>query len=200
MRGWAMGLVVCVLGAGPASPDEEEGFVSLFDPERLAEWSQCGPGGFKVEGGVATGSGGMGLWTYRKKTYANFTLRGEFRQEEKSDSGIFVRFPDPGNDPWIAVKQGHEVEIGDATKPSFKSTGSIYAFHGPTELPLNPTGSWNAYEITCSGKRYQVSLNGKPVTDYLDAAGRPLRGYVGIQNYPYPGAVHHRKVRIKELP
>ena len=197
MRGPAMGLVLCALGAGP---DDEEGFVSLFDPDRLSEWVQCGPGAFKVEGGVATGSGGMGLWYYRKKTYANFTLSGEFRQEGKSDSGVFVRFPDPGNDPWIAVKQGHEVEIGDQTKPSFKSTGSIYAFHGPTELPLNPVGSWNRYEITCSGKRYQVSLNGKPVLDYTDAAGRPLSGYVGIQNYPYPGAVHHRDVRIKELP
>ena len=192
-------LGLAVLWTAPSGGDGEEGFISLFDKEHLSDWVQCGPGSFKVEDGVATGSGGMGLWYYRKKTYANFTLRGEFQQEERSDSGIFIRFPDPGNDPWVAVKQGHEVEIGDP-KPSAKSTGSIYAFQGPTELPLKPVGSWNDYEITCTAKRYQIRLNGKLINDYTDAAGRPLSGYVGIQNFPYPGAVRHRNVKIKELP
>ena len=189
----AMLVALSFLGTG------EDGFVSLFDQAHLSDWVQCGPGSFKVEGGVATGVGGMGLWYYKKKTFADFTLRGEFQQEERSDSGIFLRFPDPGNDPWVAVKQGHEVEIG-TPKPSNKSTGSIYAFQGPTELPLKPVGTWNEYEITCTAKRYQIRLNGTLINDYTDEAGRPLRGYVGIQNFPYPGAVRHRNVRIKELP
>ena len=187
------------LGSAFPGGEGEEGFVSLFDKAHLSDWAQCGPGSFKVEGGIATGVGGMGLWYYKKKTFTNFTLRGEFQQEERSDSGIFIRFPDPGNDPWVAVKQGHEVEIGDP-KPSTKSTGSIYAFQGPTELPLKPVGTWNEYEITCTEKRYQIRLNGTLINDYTDAAGRPLSGHVGIQNFPYPGAVRHRNVRIKELP
>ena len=92
-----------------------------------------------------------------------------------------------------------EVEIGDP-KPSPKSTASIYSFHGPTELPLKPHGEWNAYSIVCTGKRYRVHVNGKLVTDWNDTADRPLKGYVGIQNFPWPGAVRHRNVRIKELP
>lgn len=194
-------LLLAVLGLGAARGDEEEGFLPLFDRDHLPDWTQCGPGSFKIEEGVATGTGGMGLWYYRKKMFANFEWRGDFLQEKgpKSDSGIFVRFPDPGNDPWIAVKQGHEIEIGDP-KPSPKSTGSIYTFHGPTELPLKPLGEWNSYGITCTGKRYQVHLNGKLITDYTDTADRPLKGYVGIQNFPWPGAVRHRNVRIKELP
>src|SRR5262245_45235552 len=195
-------VVAAVLAAGSGRSDEEEGFARLFDRDHLPDWVQCGPGSFKVEDGVATGAGGMGLWYYKKKQFGDFELRGEFLQEKgpKSDSGIFVRFPDPGNDPWIAVKQGHEIEIGDGSKPSAKSTASIYSFHGPTELPLKPLGEWNAYGITCVGKRYQVHLNGKLVTDFNDNADRPLKGYVGIQNFPWPGAVRHRNVRIKELP
>jgi hypothetical protein len=195
-------ILAAVLGLGAARGDDEEGFIRLFDREHLPDWTQCGPGSFKVEDGVATGSGGMGLWVYRKKMFANFEWRGEFLQEKgpKSDSGIFVRFPDPGNDPWIAVKQGHEIEIGDP-KPSNKGTGSIYSFSGPTEeLPIKPPGEWNAYAITCTGKRYQVRLNGKLITDWNDTADRSLKGYVGIQNFPWPGAVRHRNVRIKELP
>lgn len=196
--GW---ILMAALGIRAARGDEEEGFIRLFDRDHLPDWAQCGPGRFKIEDGVATGVGGMGLWYYRKTKFGNFEWRGEFLQEKgaKSDSGIFVRFPDPGNDPWIAVKEGHEIEIGEP-KPSPKSTGSIYAFHGPTELPLKPLGEWNAYGITCTGKRYQVHLNGKLITDWTDTADRPLKGYVGIQNFPWPGAVRHRNVRIKEFP
>jgi hypothetical protein len=194
-------VLLAVLGIASAQDDKEEGFVSLFDKERLPDWVQCGPGSFKVENGVATGVGGMGLWYYKKKMYADFEWRGEWLQEAtgKSDSGIFIRFPDPANDPWIAVKQGHEMEIGHPV-PSAKSTGSFYTFQGPTELPLKPLGEWNQYAIICTGKRYQVRLNGKLINDYTDTADRPLKGYVGIQNFPWPGAVRHRNVRIKELP
>ncbi len=176
----------------------ETGFIRLLDEEHLAGWAQCGPGSFNVEKGIATGVGGMGLWWYRKQPFGDFVLRGEFLQEEGADSGVFLRFPDPGNDPWIAVKQGHEVEIGDP-KPDKGSTGSIYSFQAPRECPLRPSGEWNEYEISCTGKRYQVKLNGKLINDYIDTAGRPLRGYIGLQNYPYEKQVRHRNLRIREL-
>jgi hypothetical protein len=178
--------------------DSEDGFVSLFDAEQLPHWRQCGPGMFEVEGGVATGEGGMGLWWYTRRRFGDFTLRGEFLQEAESDSGIFVRFPDPGGDPWIAVKQGHEVEIGE-NKISKDGTASIYAFQAPAALPLRPLGEWNEYEITCVGRRYRVRLNGEPIVDYDDSAGRPLSGFIGIQNYPYAGKVKHRRVRVREV-
>lgn len=178
--------------------EDELGFEALFDPDRLQDWAQCGPGAFRVDEGVATGLGGMGLWWYRGKQYGDFILRGEFLQERESDSGIFLRFPAPGHDPWNAVVQGHEVEIGEP-HPSRDSTGAIYPFQGPTELPLRPDGEWNDYEIRCVGKRYRVTLNGKLINDYEDSAGRPLRGYIGLQNYPYPGKVRHRNLRIKEI-
>ncbi len=176
----------------------ETGFAPLLDDEHLAGWAQCGPGSFKVEKGVATGVGGMGLWWYRKKTFGDFILRGEFLQEDGADSGVFLRFPDPANDPWIAVKQGHEFEIGDP-KPAKGSTGSIYNFQAPSECPLKPAGEWNEYEIACTGKRYQVTLNGKLINDFTDAAGRPLSGHIGLQNYPYEKQVKHRNLRIKEV-
>jgi len=182
--------------AAAESPDD--GFVSLLDAEHRGGWAQCGPGKFSVENGVATGEGGMGLWWYKKRSFGDFILRGEFLQEPNSDSGIFLRFPDPGNDPWIAVKQGHELEIGE-NKISKEGTGSIYPFQGPTDLPLRPLGEWNAYEITCAGTRYQVVLNGTLINDYADREGRPLSGFIGLQNYPYRGAVKHRNLRIREM-
>ncbi len=112
----------------------EAGFVSLFSADALKKWRQCGPGRFDMTNGVATGVSGMGLWWYTGRQYTNFVLHGEFVQEEQiADSGVFLRFPDPGNDPWNAVRQGHEMEIGDPDPkdPTWR-TGSIYPFQAST--------------------------------------------------------------------
>lgn len=185
---------------------DESGFTPLFDPAQLKDWVQCGPGSFEMKDGVATGVGGMGLWWYKARTYKNFVLRGEYLQESggMSDSGVFVRFPDPGNNPIVAVQQGHEMEIGESG-PVKNGTGSIYPFQSPTWVPVKPNGEWNAYEITCVGKTYDVRLNGHLVNRYIDDQQRPLEGHVGLQNYPgtkapYTKTVLHRNVRIKELP
>ena len=189
---------------GPGGDDS--GFTPLLDEAHLKDWVQCGPGRFDVKDGVATGEGGMGLWWYKARMFKDFVLRGEYLQEKggMSDSGIFVRFPDPGSNPMVAVKQGHEMEIGESA-PAKNATGSIYPFQSPAWAPLKPHGEWNSYEITCIGRTYDIRLNGHLVNRFVDDQQRPLEGYVGLQNYPYTKApydrtVRHRNVRIKELP
>jgi hypothetical protein len=144
----------------------------------------------------------MGLSWFTNRTYTNFVLRGEWLQEgAESDSGIFLRFPNPGNDPWVAVRQGHEVEIGETSpaKPQ-EATGSIYPFHAPSNVTIEPFGKWNRYEITCVGRNYAVTLNDRLVNTWTDDKGRHFSGYIGLQNYPYRAAVRHRNLRIKDLP
>jgi hypothetical protein len=186
----------------PIEPQDEAGFTPLFGKSPTDGWAQCGPGNFTLADGVATGQGGMGLWWYTNRTYTNFVLRGEWRQMgENSDSGVFVRFPNPQNDPWIAVKQGHEFEIGD-NKPKEgpeHGTGAFYPFHGPAKAPVKAFGEWNSYELTCVRNNYALRINGELVNTWTDDKGRPLSGYIGLQNYPYKEAVQHRNVRIKEL-
>jgi len=116
--------------AGHSPAADEKDFQPLFSPLALRHWRQCGPGYFTVTNGIATGEGGMGLWRYSARQFTNFVLRGEFIQEQEiADSGVFVRFPDPKDDPWNAVHQGHEMEIGDPNPkdPTWR-TGSIYPF------------------------------------------------------------------------
>jgi hypothetical protein len=183
----------------PCEPQDDEGFVSLLDQK---SWAQCGPGKFELKDGVATGQGGMGLWWYTNRTYTNFILRGEWRQMgENSDSGIFFRFPNPANDPWIAVRQGHEFEIGDnhPKEGPAHGTGAFYPFHGPATLPVKSFGEWNSYELTCVRNNYALRINGTLVNTWTDDQNRPLSGYIGLQNYPYQEAVQHRNLRVKDL-
>src|SRR6266704_576522 len=136
--------------------DERDGFKYLFSDEALKQWRQCGPGRFIVSNGVATGEGGMGLWWYSGRQFTNFVLRGEFVQEQEiADSGVFLRFPDPKTDPWNAVHQGHEIEIGDPNPKDLTwRTGSVYPFKASTKANTKSPDQWNEYEITCLAQNY----------------------------------------------
>jgi hypothetical protein len=197
---------------GPASPTgrtathggtvSSQGFVPLFSDDTLKQWRQCGPGRFIVTNGVATGEGGMGLWWYAGRQFTNFVLRGEFVQEQAiADSGVFLRFPDPGQDPWVAVKKGHEMEIGDPnpTDPTWR-TGSIYPFAASVKANTKPVGQWNTFEITCNGQEYTVRINGEVVTRWTDSKARTSHGFIGLQNYNDKKTVRYRNLRIQELP
>lgn len=186
----------------PTHQDEESGFVPLLGKTPQDGWAQCGPGRFTLKDGVATAEGGMGLWWMTNRTYTNFVLRGEWVQEQDiADSGVFVRFPNPGNDPWVAVHRGHEMEIGDP-KPENPTwtTGSIYPFQAPVAAPVKPYGQWNQYELTCVGHNYSVRINGQLVNTWTDRKQRSAAGYVGLQNYNDGKVVRHRNLRIKDLP
>ena len=190
------------LGEAISPAADENGFVPLLTEAALGAWKQCGPGSFAVKEGVASGKGGMGLWWYSAKRFKNFILRGEFRQSGQiADSGVFFRFPDPGDDPWSAVKRGHEVEIGDPNpeKPTWR-TGSIYPFKASARANTRAPGEWNEYEIVAMGHDYSVRINGALVTTWSDRDRRSLEGFIGLQNYNDGMTVSHRNLRVKELP
>ena len=73
--------------------------------------------------------GGLGLLWFNARTYDNFVLRLQFKTADDTDnSGVFVRFPNPGTDPNVAINQGHEIQIreGVAGDGEDQKTGSIY--------------------------------------------------------------------------
>jgi hypothetical protein len=185
-----------------SNADHSQGVIALLADEALQQWRQCGPGRFVVTNGVATGEGGMGLWWYAERQFTNFVLRGEFLQEQDiADSGVFLRFPDPGQDPWVAVNKGHEMEIGDpAPKDPTWRTGSIYPFAASDKANTKPVGQWNTFEITCDGQDYTVRINDEVVTRWTDPKARTSHGFIGLQNYNDKKTVRHRNLRIQELP
>ena len=195
------GLPLELLGYALSPVATEEGFIPLLTGEALKDWKQAGAGKFSHVDGVAEGPGGMGLWWYSGRAFTNFVLRGEFLQEQEiADSGVFIRFPDPGNDPWSAVRQGHEMEIGDPhpENPTWR-TGSIYPFHASVKANTKPAGQWNTYELVARGHDYSVRINGEMVNTWTDTTQRSLSGFIGLQNYDDKKTVRHRSLRVKEL-
>jgi len=184
------------------SSSVEAGFTSLFDGATLDGWVQAGPGGFTVVDGMLQSFGGMGLLWYNQKQFKDFILKADWKELHFSDnSGVFVRFPDPGNDPWVAVNNGYEIQIDNVGAPDgnpLYKTGAVFNFQAPTTVASNPVGEWNSYEIHVVGQNYTVILNGQQVvTDFVGS--RSTTGYVGLQNHDDTSTVSFRNVRIMEL-
>ena len=180
----------------------ETGYTALYNGSTTG-WSQAGPGSFSNSDATLSSVGGMGLLWYNAKQFTSYSLKADWRLTGDSNSGIFVGFPNPGNDPWVAVNQGYEVQI-DATDAPDRTTGSIYTFKSADlaarDAALNPPGQWNTYELLVEGQRIRVHLNGTLINDFTNTdPARNLDGYIGIQNHGDGDQAAFRNIRIKEL-
>ena len=179
----------------------------LFDgtQDSLDQWRMAGPGHFELsEDCSAVTVGGMGLLWFPEE-FGDYRLRLDWQMAGDDNSGVFVGFPDPGDDPWVAVNEGYEIQI-DATDAADRTTGAIYTFQGADgaarDEALQPPGEWNTFEIVVQGPTIEVHLNGVLVNDFesTDPARDVATGHIGLQNHGDADDVKFRHVRIRELP
>jgi type 1 glutamine amidotransferase len=202
-RGELLGGIRYAAKRAQADCRPETGYTALYNGATTG-WSQAGPGGFTNSDATLSSTGGLGLFWYSAKQYGtSYSLKADFRITGDSNSGVYVGFPNPGNDPNIAINQGYEIQI-DATDTPDHTTGAIYNFQSANiaarDAALNPPGAWNTYEILVEGQRIRVYLNGSLINDFTNTdPARNLDGYVGIQNHGSGDQVSFRNVRIKEL-
>lgn len=202
-----LGGIRYAIGAARADCRPENGYRPLFDgtAESLSAWKQAGPGSFSLsDDGTLTSQGGLGMLWYTGSEFGSYSLKLDWRVAGDDNSGVFVGFPE-SDDPWSAVRNGHEIQI-DATDVPEKTTGSVYGFQSADlkkrDRALNPPGEWNTYEIRVEGERLRVWLNGVKINDFTNTDPvRSLRdGHIGLQNHGADDQVSFRNVRIKELP
>jgi 3-keto-disaccharide hydrolase len=201
--------------ANESGISNDDHFTIIFDGNNLNEWQMAGKGKFVVlraeeeeeeeQSVILQSEGGMGLLWYAKKMYRNFILKLDWKTNRKSDnSGIFVRFPNPDNDPMIAVNNGYEIQIDDLAMPDgnhIHNTGAIYGFAAPSyaskQIASKEVGQWNRFEIKVVDQSYSVILNNILITEFV--GNRSLQGYIGLQNHDSKSTVSFRNIMIKEI-
>lgn len=203
-------LLVTILISATASGTETH---QLFNGKDLSGWKHVGKGRFVVENGLLHPQGGVGLLWFAGEKFGDAVLQVVYKVETRNDnSGVFIRIPDPPQDPWKPVHQGLEVQINDAAESGYYSTGSIYTFSEVQSRPAK-TGEWNTMEITLDGPRTVVNINGIFVTDYTDGdpvppkkndwdpdrGPRPDKGYIGVQNHPYGATVYYKEISVRPI-
>jgi hypothetical protein len=200
--------VLSVGAADICAPAEiEDGYTSLFDGtlESFDDWRLAGAGSFgRLDDCSLRTSGGMGLLWYTAQEFGAYSLKLDWKLVDDHNGGVFVGFPNPGNDPWVAVNQGYEIQV-DASDAADRTTGAIYTFQGadPDAVAgaLNPVGEWNGYEIVVEGQSIKVLLNGTLVNDFTstEPARDLAQGFIGVQNHGGGETVYYRDIRVKDL-
>ncbi|MCU1271949.1 MAG: hypothetical protein JWN74_3243 [Acidobacteriaceae bacterium] len=136
--------------------------ISLFNGKDLAGWRPDTPN-FHPDWKVAEGtliSPGHGPELINNSKFEDFKLHVEFKCDEKSNSGIYLR-----------GRYELQVETNSAEEPPSHHTGGVYGFIAPSpELPRK-AGEWQTFDITLVGRMITVVQNGQTIIDHQEIPG-----------------------------
>lgn len=177
-------------------------FRKIFNGKDLTGWTAHGTEKWYVEdGNLICESGPDKQYGYLStdKSYKNFVLTLEFKQEANGNSGVFFRSSISG------VKiSGWQVEVA----PLNNHTGGIYESYGRGWL-IQPkkedeqklkVGEWNKMKIVVNGEEVHTYLNRHEMVYIKDAKIGAGNGFIALQIHDGGGIkVRWRNIKIKEL-
>lgn len=168
-------------------------------------------GGWAFEEGVLALKAGGDIWT--KERFADFILDLEFKVDESTNSGVFIRTHDHNWLPWVEVQvsDSHGAPIGKHI------CGGIFDILEPAKNAVRPVGRWNLLTIKAKRAKVEVIMNNEPIINMdldkwteahknpdgtknkFDIAYKdlPRSGFIGLQDHGTK--VWYRNVKIKEL-
>ena len=176
--------------------------VSLFNGKDITGWTIHGTEKWYVENGeLVCESGPDKQYGYLSttKSYKNFELTLEFKQEANGNSGVFFRSSIEG------VKiSGWQCEVA----PFNRHTGGIYESYGrgwliqpdSTKEKYLKTGKWNTLKLRVIGDEVTTWLNGHQMIYLIDQKIGEGNGFIALQIHDGGGIkVRWRNFKIKEF-
>lgn len=109
------------------------------------------------------------------------------KTQTKDNSRVFVKFPNPFNDPKIAIEKRYEIQIDNMASPYvdlIHAIGRIYNFQASSKTIESlefeyEMGNWNIFEISVIKQLYSVNSNTKKVvTNFV--RNKTLEDFIGL--------------------
>jgi hypothetical protein len=127
--------------------------IKLFNGKDVSGWHTDGKNQWIVENGVLRSPhSGSNLIT--DKTFTDFKLHIEFRYQQGSNSGVYLR-------------GRYEVQIIDTKtgdpEPINNQFSAVYGFLPPNKMMAKDAGEWQSYDITLVGRLVTIVANGTMV-------------------------------------
>ncbi len=194
-RGMYVVILLTMLAGGCKTTQQQA--VSLFNGEDLSGWRVHGTEKWYVDNGeLICESGPDAEYGYlaTEKTFKNFDLSVDFKQEADGNSGIFFRSSLEGT-----IISGWQVEVA----PPGHDSGGVYESYGRGWL-IKPDkekdtalkmGEWRTMRIRVDGDHVQTWLNGTPMIELTDQKIGEAMGSIAPQIHDGGGI----KVRWKNL-
>jgi hypothetical protein len=166
--------------------------VALFDGKSMDSWGvqdKDRPSGWSIVDGVMTNSPHANN-IVSKHRFEDFKIHCEYKVENKSNSGIYLR-------------GRYELQVLDDAGKEPESHGhmSLYSRVAPLVNASLPVGQWQVMEATIVGNRLTVFLNGKKVQDNIKIDG--ITGGALDSNEGEPGPImlqgDHEKIWYRKV-
>ncbi len=181
----------------PDMPNDEEGWVKIFDGKSLDGWKISDDGQWKLDNGVIVGSGPRSHLFSPRDDYTNFEFRARCKISDGGNSGMYFRATyGPG---W---PEGYEAQINSTSTEDPVRTGSLYNLD-KIRTCLVPADTWFEQHVICrdvpEGVHITIELNHIVVVDYIDKDKKHAKGHVGLQQHNDGSVVRFKDVEVKEL-
>lgn len=184
-------LPLAFLPAIPSAADTPTGYtMPLFNGQNLDGWhvTNCQ---VAVQDGCLVLLAGDGF-VRTDHRYRDFVLEFDWRarKNEAWDSGLFFRCELPsGHRPW---PRQHQVNLKQGLE------GNVATLAGAESSGLVKPGQWNHFQLTVTGDRAALDINGTPAWQ-ADGIGA-VDGYIGLQaEVPLGGQFEFKNLAITEL-
>lgn len=196
----ALAILAVAFTVGCSSAPTSQGWTALIDgASGMDNWTQSGStANWRGEDGailadkVTAGTGASVLIT--KKNYRDLELYAEFWASDNTNSGIYVRAPDP---KMVNTASGaYEIQIWDKNPVAMYATGSLVNV-AAANATYKAGGRWNTVEIYVKGTEITVKMNG--VVTSSTPYAKTHEGRIGLQFNGNTGPIKFRKLLVREL-
>ncbi len=174
----------------------------LFNGKDLTGWKNYGTEKWYVEGGLLISESGPDAqygYLGTDRSFKNFELTVEFKQEADGNSGVFFRSSIEGTK--ITGWQAEVAPPGHDTGGVYESYGRGWLIKPNPELDKNlKYGEWNKMKIRVVDDNVTTWLNGKQMITLTDEKIGMANGIIALQIHDGGGIkVYWRNIEIKEL-
>jgi hypothetical protein len=177
-------------------------FISIFNGENLDGWTIYGTEKWYVEDDLlvcASGPDEQYGYLATDKSYKNFDLTLEFKQEADGNSGVFFRSSIEGTK--IAGWQAEVAPPGLYTGGIYESYGRGWLIQPDSTLDRSlKMGDWNKMRIYVNRNHVITWLNGTQMVNFHDNKIGEASGSIALQIHDGGGIkVKWRDIKVKEL-
>jgi 3-keto-disaccharide hydrolase len=187
------------------------GFTDVFNGKDFTGWAGA-TDGYEVKGGAIVNRPGKGGNLFTEAEYGDFVARVEYKMPPGGNNGLAIRYPGKGQPSSEAMCEVQVLDDNAAKHAKLdprQYNGSVYGMIPAHRGYDRPIGEWNLMEVTVTGHKIRVELNGtrivdgdvSTVTDFMGDKKHPgkdlLRGHFGFAGHNDP--VEFRDIRVKAL-